>query len=82
MANGNKIWIELDKPGKGITDVATFKQKQCDLANKMLARLGVVGRSFFVGSRNCYCFGGDNGFRELVDNGEWFNLDYLGRDGE
>lgn len=77
MARNNRIWIELDKPRD-----AAHAQEMCELANQMLARLGVShGRRFFWSEReSCYCYGEGMGYTTLSDRGEWFNLDYLGRD--
>ena len=85
----NRIWIELDKPKPGTPDPErkAFMEKQCALANRMLERLykpeDLAHRStFFVSEHKGlhYCFGGAGGFRDLADNGEWFNLDYYGRE--
>lgn len=71
----NKIWIELDNVA-----TKTEKQKQCELANKMLARLGITQDEFFILDSkrgSVYCYGGNHGYTELADRGKWFNLDYL-----
>lgn len=77
----NLIWIELAKP----RDKAHAEQ-QCELANRMLEKLcdpkdRENQRKFFTSDgRYPYCFGGPMGYTELADRGEWFNLDYLGRE--
>ena len=84
----NRIWIELDKQGpEDESDRGDFMRQQCDLANKVMAKLGdMSGRKFFVMNRSgregaplVYCFGGNMGYKELADRGEWFNLDYLSK---
>lgn len=69
----NRIWIELDK--------ATSQEhgdRQCDLANRMLARLGDTGgQGFFYDHGRGYSYGGPMGSEGLADRGKWFNLDYL-----
>lgn len=74
----NKIWIELEKPkDKEHADL------QCTLANRVLERMGAKGQSFFYSQRLAlYCIESSPGgtYKELTDNGEWFNLDYLGRE--
>lgn len=88
MDKDNRIWLELDKP----KDFEHAKQ-QCELANKMLARLGISKHNkfwaqggFFTGERHAHCpyaftTSSAGTYKELSDNGEWFSLDYLGRDG-
>jgi len=78
-----RIWIELEKAPDVLTGDArrVFMQRQCDLANKMLAKLGDMShRQFFVQETRhgfIYCFGGNHGYTECADRGEWFNLEYL-----
>lgn len=71
----NRIWIELVK--------ATSQEhgdQQCDLANRMLARLGDTGgQGFFYQHGEGYSYGGPMGAVTLADRGRMFNLDYLGR---
>lgn len=82
----NRIWIELDnKPPKEIkADKRTeFHNEQCRLANNLLKRLfgDEPAPIFFYSERSCtYCLRESGMFRELSDSGEWFNLDYLGRE--
>jgi len=81
----NRIWIELDKAPEKATDEerVAFMHAQCTLANEMMKKLGnMYGRKFFVMThkgRTFYCFGGNMGFKELVDRGEWFSLDYIAK---
>lgn len=74
----NRIWIELDKP----RDEENAKQI-CRLANSMLRKIGPLsafdGMTFFhMPLSHRYCYGGQMGYEELVDNGKWFNLDNMG----
>lgn len=80
----NKIWIELEKPKSN-----SHADDACRLANNMLKRLckpediveGDPPRQFFYSENECcYCYGGAMGYTTLSDNGEWFNLDYFGRE--
>lgn len=78
--SGNSIWVELEKPKND-----EHAKLQCELANKMLQRIMGSGveltNKFFYSDRTKrYCFGGYNGYYDCVDNGQWFNLDYFGRD--
>lgn len=69
----NKIWIEL-----ALAESDEFAELQCQLANKMLARLGVSLNPFFWDKKaKCYCFGGDWGYNDLPDRGKWLSLDAL-----
>ena len=71
----NKIWIELNRDADNM-------QEQCDLANKVLKKLGIshkfellkgngVTEALILDSPN----GG--GYIELPDGGHWFSLDYI-----
>lgn len=77
----NKVWIELERP----RDEEHGKQIAA-LANNMLKRLIKPEdqpnmREFFWDAKDhIWCIGNDNGYITLSDNGEWFNLDYIGQD--
>ena len=76
----SRVWIELVKP-----ESKEHGEEQCRLANNMLNRLGAKGQSFFYSTRdNLYCLESSGGgtYTVLEDNGEWFSLDYFGREGE
>lgn len=81
MPEMNRVWIELEKPRDDAHGVEI-----ANLANKMMDRLipaepGVERREFFWSAHERrYCLGGNMGYVVLIDWGEWFNLDYLGRD--
>jgi hypothetical protein len=73
----NRIWIELEKPEND-----EHAHEQCQLANKMLKRLGLEVMEFWWG------YGGksitynltlnDSGmYLVCADKGHWFNLDKL-----
>jgi len=76
----NKIWFELPK-------VETVEQAQaaCELANKIMRKLGVKYDVFWATDQQSYCSTfynanegpGGAGFTELSDRGKWFNLAYL-----
>ena len=74
----NKIWIELNK-----ADTFEEAQVQCDLANKMLKKLGLEHDKFVASDEQRYCRTFYNyqvsigSYTELDDRGQWFNLDYL-----
>lgn len=74
-----RVWIELEPPRDEVDARIT-----AELANNMLklARRdsNQNGDEFFWDERRGHwCYGGQAGYHELADNGEWFNLDYLGR---
>ncbi len=73
----NKVWIELDRPRDD--DHANQIAK---LINNVLRKIEPnIERQFFWNSEDCiWCIGNDFGYIALADNGEWFNLDYLGKD--
>ena len=76
----SKVWIELERP-----ENKEHAEEQCKLVNNMLTRLGAKGQSFFYDKRTLgYSLETSPGgcYKELLDNGEWFNLDFLGREGE
>jgi hypothetical protein len=86
----NRIWIELDKPPRDMHDARdrkAFYDRQCELANNVLRRLSPradmegqpISKFWYSEHEARYCYGGPGGYRTLSDNGEWFNLDYLGR---
>lgn len=76
----NRVWIELEKPRD-----AEHAAQICDKANRMLARLrepdSVQHNQFaWSDSRAQYMYGSPMGYTYCVDRGEWFNLDYVGRE--
>lgn len=76
----NRVWIELEKPRD-----AEHADEVCALVNNMLRKLlggdGDTDRGFFWSTRESrYAYGGPMGYTILRDNGEWFDLDYLGRE--
>jgi len=69
----NRIWIELDKPKS-----EEHAQKQCELANKMLVKLGITTMHFWAGKRGYNITTDSAGsFLECSDRGHWFNLDHI-----
>jgi hypothetical protein len=72
----NRIWIELERPKD-----QTHADQIAKLANNVLRKIGDGTREFFWDSKDhIWCIGGDMGYVTLSDNGEWFNLDYLGKE--
>lgn len=75
----NRVWIELEKPRD-----AVHAARICEKANRMLARLAddMPANSEFAWSehRAMYMYGTSMGYKYLTDRGEWFNLDYVGRE--
>jgi hypothetical protein len=72
----NRIWIELERPKD-----AAHAELIAKLANNVLRKIGIATRAFFWDEKDqIWCFGNDMGYTTLGDNGEWFNLDYLGKD--
>jgi len=77
----NKVWIELEQKSS-----EEDRQLQCRLANNMLRRLNdgepVEDKFWWSTHENRYCYGGPHGYLVLSENGNWFNLDHLGREFE
>jgi hypothetical protein len=78
-----RVWIELPRP-KGATDHERKDETDriCNLANTMLQRMdpGTEYRFFWSEHKSMYAYGHQHGsYRYLADNGEWLNLEYLGR---
>jgi hypothetical protein len=77
-----KVWIELPPPRDDAEAEAIVAK-----ANRMLARLRKpedVSSScefHWDARRRCYCYGSPMGHVECGDRGEWFSLDYFGREG-
>lgn len=74
-----RVWIELDKP---VDD--EHAEELCALANKMLSRLNESSESqggfSWSPNEHRYMFShGGHTYKYLADNGEWFNLEYFGR---
>lgn len=77
----NRVWIELEHPG----DDHSLGYARAKLANQMLERLHntpPTNSFWWNADKFTYCFGGDSGFTECGDNGQWFSLDFLGRDNQ
>ena len=85
----NRVWIELERP---FPELSAEEQKQigdarAEAANRILDRLVAPEdaaeaknhRFMWSQEERRYCYGGPMGTRVLFDNGEWFNLDYMGR---
>ena len=74
-----RVWIELEVPADEVQAKEIGR-----LATNMLQRLNAPEKtdySFWWSDREQrWCFGGDWGYKVLSDHGEWFNLDYFGRD--
>lgn len=78
----NRVWIELEKPrddahGEEIARLATNMLRRLDDADDKDNR-----RFWWNAHRQVYEYGNPMGFQGLPDRGNWFNLDYLGREGE
>ena len=69
----NRIWIELAKPEND-----EHAHEQCQLANKMLKRLGLEVMEFWWGYGTYNITLNDSGmFCKCPDRGHWFNLNKL-----
>lgn len=70
----NRVWIEL-MPPRG----DDHAKEVCEKANRLLKKLGATGRHFGYIAGKGYIMNNDDGsgYMELIDRGEWFNLDYL-----
>lgn len=78
----DKVWIELPVPRDDAHGHEIAKK-----ANRMLARLrgpfhnpATENQFMWDPVRKQWGLGSIMGFATLGDNGEWFNLDYLGRE--
>lgn len=73
-----KVWIEVDRPKNDAEGL-----EACEKLNNMMARLnnGDTQGWLFHWSHNDrrLCWGNAMGYEVLPDNGNWFNLDHLGR---
>ena len=77
----DRIWIELEvDPADMAVNVRRAK-----LASSMFRKLGVKHEAFlWHEKRKAYVHntGPDGGFHTLDDNGQWFNLAWLGKEAE
>lgn len=76
----NRVWIELEP-----SEDEAMCRERAEACRRMLLRLGVeesagIPAVFWDQRRECYCFAQGGGYFEGVDNGHWYNLDFLGRD--
>jgi hypothetical protein len=75
----NRVWIELERPMHG-----AHAEEIVAKANRMLKRLagdGALGGTFgWDNEARTFTFGSPMGYEQLIDRGQWFNLDYLGRE--
>ena len=75
-ASNNRIWIELPKPHNNKHGILIAEQ-----ACIVLKSMGVDYDTpvFWDQNKQAYCFTCDSGggFYEALDNGHWYNLDYL-----
>jgi hypothetical protein len=83
-----RVWIEIERPtGKEFKDPVLRNAeaaRRAELATNMLARLNAPepldGYKFWWSEHEGrYCYGGPMGYQSLADDGEWFNLEHLGR---
>src|SRR3954465_5412761 len=73
-----RVWIELERPKD-----AAEGNRRAELATNMLRRLGVTHSRFWWSvHEGFYCYGDQMGYTVLSDNGQWLNLEFLGRAAE
>jgi len=78
----HKVWIELPK-----VDTLEEAEAHCELANKMLRKLGVPYDVFWATDSQRYTSTfynanegpGGAGFTELEERGKWFNLKFFAK---
>lgn len=76
-----KVWIELER-----ADSFEDAQKNCELVNKVLKKIGVKDVEFFASDEQRYTCSfynlglPDGSYYELMENGHWFNLEALAND--
>ena len=79
----NRIWIALDRPDPkdSVEKQDEFAVRQCELAGKVLDKLGVCHCDQFGWSpaQRRYTRRSQTGFIYLPEYGDWFNLDVLSR---
>ena len=68
----NKIWLEIERDA----DKAVNEERAEKFTN-LLTKLGSSRKVWFSETTNRYFSGTVDSFRELTDNGDWFNLDGL-----
>lgn len=74
------VWIELERSSDNDRN-----HRSAAMANAMLERLAIpdqlplTARFSWNESRKLYDYGGPMGVRSLTDDGEWFDLEHLGR---
>lgn len=90
----HRVWIEIERTPEGVAlpeaELKAFREKQIELANRMLKNLNNEGSS--AGSENGMHFwwserdhqyaltlGSHGSYITLSDNGHWFNLEWFGR---
>jgi hypothetical protein len=75
------VWVELER-----TKDNARNHLSAALANRMLERLSdpedlpLSARFNWSEHEGRYRYGGPMGYRVLTDDGEWFNLEHLGRE--
>jgi len=78
----NRVWIEIEK-----SDDDKVNKKRAELFTKMINRLRgddaeVKAEVFWYKEKHKFAYSSDHlgSCHTLDDNGEWFNLDFCGRD--
>lgn len=77
----HRVWIEIERPKDDAEGAARAK-----LLSAMLKRLGVDRGSYplvwWNERKRCYCFTQSSvgSFVEASDDGQWFNLEFFGRE--
>jgi len=72
----NKVWIEIE-----LDQNKAVNHERAEKFTNLITKLGVTKKVWFDETKYSF-FSGDeyNGFKELGDKGDWFNLDFLGRE--
>ena len=68
----NKIWLEIERDA----DKAVNEERAEKFTN-LLAKLGSSRQVWFNERKNRFFSGTVDSFKELSENGDWFNLDGL-----
>lgn len=82
VRNPNRVWIELERPTAPPGEAREAQAAAiAELATNLLRRIMPDSHKRFLWSekKGQFMYGDPMGYTYLSDNGEWFNLDYLGR---
>ena len=73
----NRVWIEIE-----LDDNETVNHERAEKLTKLLKKMGSRREFWYDETKKVFCSGSSDApeFKELVKAGDWFNLDFLGRE--